>query len=132
VRYGLHNRVTFTGAVRQIEAYYAIAELVVLPSLYEGMPLVALEAGAAGRPVVATAVDGTREVVQHGQTGLLVPPRDPEALARAASELLADAPRARRMGLAAQQRVSQHFSLDNQIHLTEQVFHACLSGTSAT
>ncbi len=127
----LDNRVTFTGVVRQIETYYAIAELVVLPSLYEGMPLVALEAGAAGRPIVATAVDGTSEVVQHGRTGLLIPPRDPQALCCAVSELLADPGRGRRIGAAAQQRVSQYFSLDAQVRRTEQVFEACLLEKSA-
>ena len=71
------------------------ADIVVLPSLYEGLPLVAIEALAAGRPMVATEVDGTPEVVIHERTGLLVPPANPVALA-AAIERLLDEP-----GLAA-------------------------------
>ena len=73
-------------------------DLFVLPSLYEGMPLSILEAMGAGLPVIATAVDGTPEVVEDGETGLLVPPADPAALARAVVRLLDDRALAVRLG----------------------------------
>ena len=73
----------------------------VLPSLYEGLPLSVLEAMAAAKPVVATAIDGTTEAVVHGVTGLLVPPADPARLAGAIRGLLADVPLARAWGRMA-------------------------------
>ena len=74
-----------------LDSLLPAADLVVLPSFTEGLPNVALEAAAAGVPVVATAVGGTPEVVADGVTGLLVPPGQPRAMARAVSTLLGDA-----------------------------------------
>ena len=79
----------------QMESIYSKAHIVCLPSYYrEGLPKVLLEAAACGRPIVATDVPGCREVVQHGKNGLLVPPRDPETLARALRVLI-ESPRLR-------------------------------------
>ena len=69
-----------------------------------------LEAAACGRPLVATDVPGCREVVVHGETGLLVPPRDPGALAAAIATLARDPPLRRRMGAAARERVCRLFA----------------------
>ena len=82
----------------------AAGDVFVLASLSEGLPTVVCEAMAAGRPVVATAVDGTPEIVDHGHTGLLVPPGDPPALAEALGRLV-DTPELReRMGALAHAR----------------------------
>lgn len=121
-RKGLTRQVVFAGFRSDVAALYQMAEIVVLTSLYEGMPLVTIEAGAAGKPVVATAVDGTVEVVEHGRTGWLVPPRDPAAVADALCRLLADREQSRRMGYAAQQRVQRHFSFERQLEQTVAVF----------
>jgi glycosyltransferase involved in cell wall biosynthesis len=67
---------------------------------------------AAGLPVIATAVGGTPEVVTEGENGLLIPPKDPEALAAALRRLLDDPAGAQRLGQAARRHVQQHFSLD--------------------
>lgn len=85
------------------------AAALVVPSTYEGMPLVILEAMAAGVPVVASRVSGIPEVVVDGATGWLVPPEDPEALARALAEVLADPAEARRRGEAGRRRVAEQF-----------------------
>jgi glycosyltransferase involved in cell wall biosynthesis len=86
-------------------ALYRAADVVVVPSTWpEPLSRVLLEAMAAGRPVVATAVGGTPEAVEHGVTGLLVPRRDADALAKGLIELLLDPERRRRMGAAAGQR----------------------------
>src|SRR5204862_7796339 len=89
--------VIFTGFRSDVPRILDAIDVVALPSLYEGMPLTVIEAAAAGRPVVATAVDGTPEVVQDGRTGYLVPPADPPALARALCALLTDVDAASRM-----------------------------------
>ena len=82
-----------------------------LSSRSEGMPLVLLEAGAAGLPVVATRVGGVPEVIVEGETGLMVPPENETALATALCNLLHDIPMARQMGEAARRRVVAEFSL---------------------
>jgi glycosyltransferase involved in cell wall biosynthesis len=76
------------------------------------MPITVLDAMAHGKPVVATRVGGTAEVVVDGETGLLVPPRDPERLAEAISRILADPELARRFGEAGRARVEEHFSAE--------------------
>jgi glycosyltransferase involved in cell wall biosynthesis len=125
---GLQRHVVFAGYQSPIAPFYHLAEFVVLPSLYEGMPLTAIEAGAAGKALVATDVDGTGEVVLHGETGLLVPPRLPEALSEAICELLADPSAARAMGRAARARIEREFTLERQVACTSNVYRsACLN-----
>jgi glycosyltransferase involved in cell wall biosynthesis len=111
-RLGVRERVIFAG--RRDDAPDLLGELDVLalPSWTEGLPLVVLEAMARRRPVVATPVGGTPEVVVDGETGLLVPPRDPDALAAALRRLLGDADLRRRMGEAGYQRVRERFAAD--------------------
>jgi glycosyltransferase involved in cell wall biosynthesis len=111
-RLGVRDRVHFTGHREDARALLAEADVVALPSWTEGLPLAALEAMAQGRPVVATPVGGTPEVVVDGETGLLVPPRDHEALAGAIGRLLADPKLRGRMGEAGRRRAEERFSLD--------------------
>ncbi|HEY4596913.1 MAG TPA: glycosyltransferase family 4 protein [Thermoanaerobaculia bacterium] len=103
--------VTFLGTrdAAQVRTLLRGAAALVVPSIYEGMPLVVLEAMAAGVPVVASAVSGIPEVVVDGETGWLVPPEDPEALARALEEILADPGEARRRGEAGRRRVAERY-----------------------
>ena len=85
-------------------------DVLVLPSWIEGLPGVVLEAMAHAKPVVATPVGGTPELVVDGETGLLVPPRDPAALAAAIRSLLSDPARARELGRAGHERAAREFS----------------------
>ncbi len=89
-RLGLRERVERLGHVDDVGPLLAAADVVVLPSRYEGLPLVLLEAMDAGRPIVGTDVPGTRDLVVDGETGLLVPADDPAALAAAITRVLAD------------------------------------------
>lgn len=106
----LAGRVEFLGHVRRLDPVYAGADLVVVPSRYEGFCFVAVEAALAGRPVVGTAVSSLPEVVEHGRTGLLVPAEDPAALLEAIVTLARDPERARRMGLAGRERARRRFA----------------------
>lgn len=107
---GVADRLTLAGAQREGAAFLAAADLVVVPSLNEGMGRVLVEAMALGRPVVATRVGGIPAVVVDGETGRLVAPDDPSALARAVNELLKDPGLRQRMGEAGRRRAEQ-FSL---------------------
>jgi glycosyltransferase involved in cell wall biosynthesis len=91
---------------------YGIMDVVVVPSLFEGFGLTAAEAMAAGRPVVASEVDGLREVIHQGRTGFLIPPGNSNIMAKRLVELLSDPTKAQAMGEAGRQRVKQHFSLE--------------------
>jgi glycosyltransferase involved in cell wall biosynthesis len=109
---GVGDRVELTGYSPDVGAVLDELDVVVLPSWIEGMPLVLLEAMAHRRPVVATPVGGTPEVVLDGETGLLVPPRDPGALAGAIRRLVDDPALAERMGEAGYRRVRERFSVE--------------------
>ncbi len=109
---GVRAQVHFIGTVERdaLDASYAACSIFVLPSYREGLGIVNLEAMAHARPVVSTAVGGIPEVVEHSVTGLLVPPRDPVALATALKTLLDDPARASAMGRRGRDRVTEHFS----------------------
>ena len=107
----LGEAVVFLGTcdARRVRGLLAGAAALVVPSTYEGMPLVVLEAMAAGVPVVASAVSGIPEVVVDGETGWLVPPEDPKALAAVLSEVLAGPAEARRRGEVGRRRADERF-----------------------
>ena len=109
---GVAGRLRFLGYRADVPALIESADVFVLPSWVEGLPLGVLDAMARGKPVVAGAVGGTPELVADGETGLLVPPRDVDALARALDELLRDPERARRLGEAGRTRALTEFSAD--------------------
>jgi glycosyltransferase involved in cell wall biosynthesis len=109
---GLADAVHFLGPRRDVPDLLNAMDVFVLPSYSEGVSLALLEAMAAGLPVIATAVGGLPEVVTDGDNGLLIPPRDPDALAGALERLLADPAWARQLGAKARAHVREHFSLD--------------------
>jgi glycosyltransferase involved in cell wall biosynthesis len=100
---------TFEGKISPPSQAYHTGQVVVLTSISEGLPYVVLEAMASGRPVVATDVGGVAEAI--GDTGLLVPPKDPSAVAAACVKLLSDKRRRRALGRAARSRVLEHFDV---------------------
>jgi glycosyltransferase involved in cell wall biosynthesis len=129
---GLDSCVMFTGYRTDCRDLMAICDLIVLPSLFEGMPLVLIEAALLGKPVIATAVDGTKEVIVDGITGVLVPPAQPAALARALVELLPDRRRLSTLGSQARIYAQQSFSLDRQIRETEALYLALMPNSIGT
>lgn len=106
---GLGARLRFLGARDDVPDLMAAADLLVLPSLFEGLPLVAIEAMAAGLPVVATRIGGTDEAIIHGETGWLADPGDPRALAAAIAVALEDPEALAQAGAAGRRRFETHF-----------------------
>jgi glycosyltransferase involved in cell wall biosynthesis len=110
--------VELTGARDDVPELLASFDVFAFPSLFEGLCLAVIEAQAAGVPVVATPVGGIRETVVDGETGLLVPPRDPAALAAAIRRLLDDRDLARRLAEEARRRVRERYSEQRMVELT--------------
>src|SRR5262245_15685907 len=108
-------RVVFVGPVpnRELSLYHAVADVLAAPSLLEAFGIPAVEAGASGVPVVASAIGGLADTVLPGKTGVVVPPGDDDALATALNDLLADPARARALGRTAREHVAAQFTWDH-------------------
>jgi len=120
---------TFLGAVPRVHlgALYRDADVVVVPSLSEPFGLVIVEALAAGTPVIATDVGDIAQIVRHGENGLLVPPRDPAALASAIQSLADDRDRLRALASRARASVLPRFSWEESGRRLREAVHARLS-----
>ncbi len=120
---GLAAAVRFTGNQDDVPSWFACAELTVLPSYGdEGVPQSLMQAAGCGLAAVATPVGAIAEAVIDGETGLLVPPRDPAALAAALERLMTDAPLRARMGAAAHAHAQASFGIDRMLDGMEEVF----------
>jgi glycosyltransferase involved in cell wall biosynthesis len=126
---GIAGRVLFLGYRQDIADLLKICDMMVLPSLYEGLPLSILEAMAAGKPVIATNIGGTNEAVIDGQTGLLVPPADPPALAAAIRKLIENPLLAGKLAAAGKEQVQREFSVETMICRVTQVYDEILDAT---
>lgn len=118
--------VSFLGMRDDIDALYPAFDLYVLASHREGWPRSAMEAAAMGLPVVATDIRGCRQVVDHGDTGLLVPARNPPALAAAIAGLAQDPRRRRRLGRAARSKACREFDDRRQVAITLDTYRRLL------
>ena len=120
-RLGLDTIVRFAGRAEDVRPYLEATDLFVLSSENEGLPLVLGEAMAYGIPCVVTDVGGNKEIVVHGETGLLVEPGSPERFAEAIVHLLAHPEERRRMGVNARQRVREQFNIEDAMNRLKQV-----------
>ncbi len=125
-RFGLSGKVKFLGWVDEMQSALRRWDVLVLPSLEEGFPLAALEAMAAGLPVVASSVGGVPELVVDGETGWLVPPADAQSLASRLRALLRDPEQRRKMGSAGRDRVRKQFSLTMMTQAFSQLYDELL------
>jgi glycosyltransferase involved in cell wall biosynthesis len=124
---GVADRVLLAGYQRDVRPWLAALDLFVLSSDWEGMSNALLEAMAAGLPVVATATGGTTDVLVDGETGLLVPPGNPTALADSIRRLLSDAELRATMGQAGRRRVAEHFSVKQMVGRTQALYESLLA-----
>ncbi len=140
--FGMSDKCFLLGFEREIQDLMSALDMIVLPSWWEGHPLVVLEAMAAQKPVIASRVGGTPEIVEHETNGLLIPPRDPEALAEAICRLIENPALARQMASRAYVKAAEQFdqtymadqilALYNQIfyHTTKETHHVTANSAS--
>ena len=121
---GLPGQVLFAGMRDDVASVLPMMDIFVCPSLYEGFGIAIVEAMAAGRPVVASAVGGIPEIVVHEDTGFLVPPGDAAALAGALATLLTHPGQARAMGARGQARVRERFSIETAVQQHQQLYES--------
>ncbi len=124
--WGLGQSIRILGWRTDVPALMAASDVVVLASRWEGLPYALLEAMALARPCVATAVGGCPEAIEAGESGLLVPPEDPSALAEAILTLLSDKERARALGQAAARRIEERFSVHRSVTETVALYDRLL------
>jgi glycosyltransferase involved in cell wall biosynthesis len=122
----LDARVRLLGWRRDVPAILAAADVLYLPSFVEGLPLTLIEAACMGIPTVASNSKGCREVIVDGETGLLVPPGDADAAARALAEVLGSPERARRLGEAAARRGRELYDVRAMALAVERVYEELL------
>ncbi len=120
--HGLAKRVIFTGQISDVQAFYAAADVFVLPSHSEGSPNVLLEAMAAGLPIVATAVGGVPEVVSHDESALLVPAKEPDALAAAIARVLTEQNLAARLTTNSAALVAERFTPERYVRALVEIY----------
>jgi len=123
-RQQLERTVVFTGFREDIPELLKVMDVFVLPSLEEGLPQSLLQALATERAVVASSVGGVPEVILHGETGLLVPPRDPGALVHQLEWLLRAPAQRKTMGQAGRQVIVRNYSVESMLTKTEELYSA--------
>ena len=128
---GIQDRVIFTGHVStgRISPYYRGCDVLVLPSITiaEGTGMTLLEANACGKPVIGTKIGGIKYVIKNGETGLLVPPEDSAALAKAIIKILKNRKLADKMGAKGRKLVEEKYSWEKVSKMTEEVYESVYS-----
>ena len=119
----IEREVIFLGFRKDMPALYSLMDVFCLPSEFEGFGVVLIEAMACEKPVVATKVGGVPEVVLDGETGILVPPKNPDALAQAILKLLTNPVLSKGMGQAGRIRVEKYFAIGRMVKETEKVYN---------
>ena len=122
----ISHRIIFTGFRHDIREILSTIDILVIPSLLEGFPLITLEAMAMAKPIVATQLPGINEQISDGLEGILVPPKNPKALGTAVLSLLQDRQLASRLGAAARSKVESCFSVEKMVRETEKVYLSLL------
>ncbi len=122
----VEDSVHFIGFTEQIDPYVKGADIFILPSLFEGMPNAVMEAMALGKPVIATDVNGARELIEDGISGIIIPPKDPDVIARTLIDLIGNPERQAALGAAARERVENYFTVPVMIDNLESYLLAKL------
>ena len=123
---GISECISFLGVRNDLPDLFSAADSVLMPSLNEGFPRTAIEAMAAGKPVIATRVGGTPEAIVEGETGILVPSADIDAMASALVKLVGDRGLQSRLGKAGRRRAEQNYAVDNYVARLDGLYRQLL------
>jgi len=123
---GIGDHVIFTGFRSDVREIMCAIDILAIPSLAEGFPMVTLEAMAMAKPIVATRIDGITEQISDGKEGLLVPPKDSIRLAEAIIKLIRDRELAKSLGTSARKKVEAEFSVEKMVAETERVYRSLI------
>jgi sugar transferase (PEP-CTERM/EpsH1 system associated) len=124
---GIRKVIQFTGVRTDVPQLLALCDVYVNSSVFEGMSNTILEAMAARKPVIATAVGGNPELVQHGVTGFLVPPKNDQQLAERLEQLLTDPALSRKLGSAGRGEIERHYTMSRRIHAHTDLYQELFS-----
>ncbi|MBU0533654.1 MAG: glycosyltransferase [Candidatus Omnitrophica bacterium] len=122
----ISRNIIFTGLRNDVNEILTITDIFVLPSIFEGLPNVIMEVMLSKKPVIATRIPGTDELVVDGETGILVPPKDAESLASAIINVLKNPAKAKEMGINGRKRVEKYFSIDKTVRKTEELYETLI------
>jgi glycosyltransferase involved in cell wall biosynthesis len=122
----MQESVRLLGIRNDVPRVMSLCDLFLFPSWHEGLPVSAIEASAAGLPIVGSKIPGTEEVVKTGETAILHPADDNEGMACAAIRLLTEPKTARTLGEAGRKRAEQEFSLAASAHRLQELYRECL------
>ena len=125
----VYDRVIFAGFRSDIQDLLSMIDILAVPSLLEGFPMITLEAMAMAKPIVATQIEGIVEQISDSDEGILVPPKDTQALASAILRLIKDRELGNRLGAAARSKIERYFSIDKMVEETEMVYLSLLEAT---
>ncbi|MEW6614142.1 MAG: glycosyltransferase family 4 protein [Thermodesulfobacteriota bacterium] len=122
----VEDKVIFTGFRTDIKEVLSAIDIIVIPSLLEGFPMITLEAMAMAKPIIATNINGITEQITDGINGILIPPKNPSAIAQAIITLINNREKAKEMGLAARKKVEEEFSIEKMVSEIEKVYFSLM------
>lgn len=125
---GLEDKVIFTGFREDIKALLSVMDLLAIPSLLEGFPMITLEAMAMAKPIVATRIDGISEQIINEDNGLLVPAKNSNALSEGIIRIFNDREFAEKISASGRKRVEKAYSIENTIRQTQDVYNLLING----
>ena len=125
-RMKIEKHLVFTGFRSDIKEILSAVDILVVPSVLEGFPMITLEGMAMAKPIIATKIEGIKEQIVDETSGILIPPRDPNAITNAIIRLGEDKNFAQNLGLGARRRVEEHFTVEKMVGETERVYFSLL------
>jgi glycosyltransferase involved in cell wall biosynthesis len=123
-RLAVKRHLVFAGFRGDIKEILSAIDILVIPSLVEGFPMITLEGMAMAKPIIATRIDGIQEQIVDGKSGILIPPRDQDAIAEAILRLSTDKELAQELGLESRRRVEKEFTVERMVSETEKVYQS--------
>jgi glycosyltransferase involved in cell wall biosynthesis len=125
----VEENLIFAGFRSDIRDILSAIDVLVVPSLLEGFPMITLEGMAMAKPIIATRIDGIKEQIVDGESGILIPPRDPGAIAEAIVRLSTEKELAQNLGLEGRRRVEKEFTVERMVSETEKVYQSLYEQT---